>query len=252
MAVLGVTAYGLFIAATIPARLVAQRIAVPGTLELVDAQGTLWNGTARATLAAGGPAVSVDTLRWRFLPARLASGRLAFAVDAAGAGLEGQGEIARGFAILEARALNVRADVAALAAFAPLPEAWQPQGRVTISAPALAWESGHARGAATVEWRDAAVALSSVRPLGSYRIDARGDGGPAKFAVTTLEGPLRVAGSGSFVPPAALAFSGEARAEGAQAAELEPLLNLLGPRRPDGARALEWHAAPGTPPPPSR
>ena len=36
-----------------------------------------------------------------------------------------------------------------------------------------------------------------------------------------------------------MTFSGEARGEGANAAALEPLLNLMGPRRPDGARSIE-------------
>ena len=39
--------------------------------------------------------------------------------------------------------------------------------------------------------------------------------------------------------PGAITFSGEARGQGANAAALEPLLNLMGPRRPDGARSIE-------------
>ena len=61
-----------------------------------------------------------------------------------------------------------------------------------------------------------------------------------ELKVTTLEGPLRITGQGTLASPARLAFSGEARAEGDAAKALEPLLDLLGARRPDGARALEW------------
>jgi general secretion pathway protein N len=61
--------------------------------------------------------------------------------------------------------------------------------------------------------------------------------------LATLDGALRLAGTGTFTPPGALVFAGDARADGPSAAALEPLLNLLGPRRADGARTLEWHTS---------
>jgi len=57
--------------------------------------------------------------------------------------------------------------------------------------------------------------------------------------VTTIKGPLRVTGSGTASPSSGFTFKGEARGEGEAAKALEPLLDLMGPRRPDGARALE-------------
>jgi general secretion pathway protein N len=245
IAVVGIAAYLVFAVATIPARFVTQRMAVPGTLEFSEAQGTLWNGSARANL---GAALPIETLRWRLLPARLVSGRLAFAVDATGRAIEAHGQLERGLGDLEARDLRARADAAALAPVVPLAAAWRPEGALTATAPVVAWDGRGLRGSAQVEWRDAALAASDVRPLGSYRIDARAEGGPAKITLATLDGPLRLAGTGSFVPPASLAFSGEARAQGASASALEPLLNLLGPRRADGARALEWHSGPAAVP----
>jgi hypothetical protein len=68
---------------------------------------------------------------------------------------------------------------------------------------------------------------------------AHAEAGPAQLSVPTLEGPLTVIGTGTLTPPHRLAFSGEARAEGESAKALEPLLDLLGPRRPDGARSVE-------------
>ena len=70
-------------------------------------------------------------------------------------------------------------------------------------------------------------------------LDATADRGPANLTVTTVEGPLRIAGKGSFAPPSQLNFSGEARGDGPNAGALEPLLNLIGPRRADGSRAIE-------------
>jgi general secretion pathway protein N len=235
LAIAGVAAYAVFLVAMLPASVVARWIAMPGVLELTGAQGTLWSGSARAVAGSA----QLDELRWRFEPARLAAGRLAFTVDGYGAGLEGHGSIDRGFGAIEVRDLHVRGDAAALAAFAPLASSWQPDGRLALDAPALLWDGRQARGTARLEWHDAATALSSVRPLGSYRAEARADGGPVKLSVTTLDGTLRITGTGTFMPPDALAFSGEARALPAAQAALDPLLNLMGPRRPDGARAIE-------------
>jgi len=58
--------------------------------------------------------------------------------------------------------------------------------------------------------------------------------------ISTVEGPLRITGQGTLAPPARFSFTGEARAEGPQAAALEPLLGRMGPARADGSRALEW------------
>ena len=241
IAVPGIAAYVVFLVAMVPARFVAERVSVPGEIEVSDARGTLWNGTARATIATGAAPLAVDQVRWHFLPARLASARLAFAVDASGGGLDAHGEIDRGFGAFGARDVRARADASAIAAAFPLAGTWRPEGGVTFAAPAIAWDGHEVRGAARLEWHDAALAIAAVRPLGTYRVEARADGGPARISITTLDGALRIAGSGTFAPPAALAFAGEARGVGPSAAALEPLLDLFGPRRADGARTLEWH-----------
>jgi general secretion pathway protein N len=99
-------------------------------------------------------------------------------------------------------------------------------------------DSGGARGALALDWQGAAVAFSDVKPLGHYVIHASGDGGPVKVQVTSPEGPLRITGQGT-VSQGRLAFTGEARGEGEQARDLEPLLGLMGARRADGAHALQ-------------
>jgi hypothetical protein len=70
-----------------------------------------------------------------------------------------------------------------------------------------------------------------------------GAGANAKVAVTPRAGPRRVSGNGEVVFPGRFTFNGEARAQGPAAASLDPLLDLLGPRRPDGARTLAWRTS---------
>jgi len=241
IAVLGIAAYAVFLGATIPASYIAARVgaAVPGRVQLTETHGTLWHGSARARLIARGGPVFIDALEWSFNPARLAAGRLAFDVTATARGLDARLQVARGFSGWEVRDVSARLEAALASAFAPWVANWRPEGTLVVASTALAWDEREARGAATFEWREAALALSEVRPLGSYRVEALADGGPARLTVSTLGGPLKIAAQGSFTLPSRLALSGEARAEANDAKALEPLLDLIGPRRPDGARALE-------------
>jgi general secretion pathway protein N len=239
IAAVGVLAYLVFLAAMTPASVVAERFRVEG-VELDAVRGTLWKGSASARVRLAQGSLALDSVEWRFLPARLAAGRLAFDLKAAGAGFEGRSRIERGLSGIEIRDLQARAQAGAVAAFAPLAAPWQPQGTITLDAPSLVFDGRELRGEGRAEWRGAALSLSDVRPLGAYRAQLTAPGGPAKITLTTIEGPLRLSGDATLTPPSQFAFSGEARGEGAAAAQLEPLLNLLGPRRADGARELRW------------
>jgi general secretion pathway protein N len=239
LALVGVAGYLVFLAAQLPASFVASKMRAREA-DLTEVEGTVWSGSARATLRTPQGPVELDRVTWRFRPARLLLGRIAYDVTAGAHGLDARGRIERGLAATELRDLEARVDATALALFAPLVATWQPQGAIIATAPLLAWDGAELRGEGRVEWRGASVALSQVRPLGTYRGEIKGAGGPAKVTLTTVEGPLRLSGDGTLTAQGRLAFTGEARGEGASATALEPLLDLIGPRRADGARALRW------------
>ena len=240
LAVLGVAAYGVFLVATLPASVIVAKLHRPQAVEVSDVRGTLWRGSARARMRLPTGAIDVDTLTWRFAPARLLAARIAFDVQASGRGFEGRGELARGFAGIEARDVQARSEAAILALAAPILGTWRPQGTVGIAAPNLSWDERELRGNARAEWRGATLSLPDPQALGSYVAELRAEGGPAKLTVSTTEGALRLAAEGSFTPPSRFVLRGEARAEGPAAAALAPLLDLMGPRRADGARAIDW------------
>lgn len=239
---LGAAAYAAFLVATVPATWVAARLAQAsqGRVQLLEANGTLWRGAARAVLDTAAGTVKLDRVEWTFRPARLFAGRLAFEANAASPGLMAHGEFGRSPSAWQARDVEARSDVATASALFPWIARWGPEGTLLATSPAFSWDDRAARGELRIEWRGAALSLSAIRPLGTYRAEVRADGGPAKVAITTLDGPLRIAGQGTLTPPARLEFSGDARAEGPDARSIEPLLDLLGPRRADGARALQW------------
>jgi general secretion pathway protein N len=237
---LGVAAYGAFLVATLPASLVAPRVAAltRGQAALASPTGTVWNGAARVAIRTPGLAVTLDEARWRFLPSRLLAGRIAFVVEARLGGLRSQGEVSRTPTTWRVDDARASGDASSLAALFPLAAAWQPAGELAIEAPEITWDGQRATGSAAAEWRDAASSLSPVRPLGSWRLQAAAEGNAVKVSLATLKGPLRLSGDGRAQLPGRLAFSGEARAEPGRERDLEALLALLGPRRADGAHAL--------------
>lgn len=85
-----------------------------------------------------------------------------------------------------------------------------------------------------IDARDLRSPLSSVQPMGSYRITLDGGIKPS-LQLTTLSGSLQLSGQGRWTGWH-LRFDGTASAAPAQEAELSNLLNLIGRR--DGARSI--------------
>jgi general secretion pathway protein N len=244
LAAVGIAAYVVFLAATLPGSVVlasAQR-AGAASFEVRESSGTLWRGSAKLTVNTPGGPLALERLDWHWLPAHLLTGRLALDITMAAPGFDAHGVGARTLGGWEARGLEARGDAAKVALLLPWLATWRPEGSVAITSARLDTDGVEVRGTARIEWRGAAVAISGVKPLGTYRADVEAQGHAGRVALTTVSGPLRITGQGTLTPPAALAFTGEARADPESARALEPLLDLLGPARADGARALQWRA----------
>lgn len=95
-------------------------------------------------------------------------------------------------------------------------------GRVTVA------------GSARLDAAQISSRLSTLSPMGSYRISFQGGVAPS-FRLETLEGSLQLAGSGQWVG-AKLRFEGVASAAPERLDALSNLLNIIGRR--DGARAI--------------
>jgi general secretion pathway protein N len=241
VAVVGIPAFIAFMVVTAPASFIASRATheSQGHVHFDEAHGTLWSGSVRAHVDAPGGAFTFDRVAWRFVPGKLMEGRLAFDVAVDSREASGNVQVLRGWSEWEARGATARVEARILPVFLPLVAAWRPEGSVLVAADGVRWSDRELHGPVSVEWRDAGVSLSEVKPLGGYRLALQGVGETAKLALSTLTGPLLMSGSGEWKLPASVTFSGEARTEGSSAAALEPLVSLLGPRRPDGARSIE-------------
>jgi general secretion pathway protein N len=224
-----------------PATFIAHRAAAAseGRVHFSDARGTLWSGSLRGQFDGTGGKFACDRISWHLVPGKVLEGRIAFDVQADCPDAQAKVQVARGWSDWEASGGNARIAARALPAFFPLVAAWRPEGSISLTADGVRWNDRELQGPLTLEWRDASVALSDVKPLGTYRLAALGAGDTAKLTLSTLDGTLKMSGEGEVKLPRAATFSGEARGDGANAAALEPLLNLVAPRRPDGARSIE-------------
>ena len=237
-------AYAAFLVALIPASVVAERVtaATGGQVAVADAGGTLWNGAARVRFTAAGGWLDVDSVEWHFRPMMLLFGRLAVDATANADGIDAKASIGRSFTAWELDNAAITASVASVATLAPVAARWRPEGRLVVRIPRWEWNDRGNRGEMSFEWQQAAVSLSDVKPLGDFRVLAAGQGAATRITASTLKGPLQVSGEGS-AGPAEIRFSGEARADPSVGKALDPLLDLMGPRKPDGSRALDLRVA---------
>lgn len=114
----------------------------------------------------------------------------------------------------------------------------QLQGALHLKTPGLTLVSAVDRlkveGSMSLEMPNLSSRLSTLRPVGSYRLLLQG-GEQASLDLRTVQGSLQLQGLGRWTA-AHLRFVGEARAEAGHEAELSNLLNIMGQR--DGARSV--------------
>ncbi|OWT70188.1 MULTISPECIES: type II secretion system protein N [unclassified Achromobacter] len=237
--------YGLIVAgvlvalaaalAVLPARWLMRLVDDDGLFAIVDASGTIWNGTA---LLALGPAGARRTLpqpvswQWTWHGVMLAHPWLGSTVRLAPAW--------RGLATptFSVSAGTMRLPAEILSAFGSPVNTLAPGGNLEVRWPD--YDAGVARGPELlqVQWSDATSALSIVRPLGSYRLQAMqgkggGKGNDVQVMLTTLNGPLKVQASGVW-NGRRLTLNGTAEPDAAAPdttrAGLETLLSAIGRR----------------------
>lgn len=93
-------------------------------------------------------------------------------------------------------------------------------------------------GTAALEWLNAGSGLSSVQPLGDYRLDITGAEKNANLKLTTLRGDLEFTGQGQWQPQTGQVQINGSALPRARPGELESLLKMIGADQGGGKRTL--------------
>ena len=114
----------------------------------------------------------------------------------------------------------------------------QPEGQMQLHTTQLQWTQQAGKetlhGQVELQMQQLSTRLSTLRPLGSYRLRLQG-GDAMALSLDTLEGSLLLQGTGQ-LHNGRLSFSGEASAAPDAQAALSNLLNILGQRQ--GAKSI--------------
>ena len=228
-----VLAVVLTAAARAPAVWVGDWLQLQGRLRLVDARGTVWSGSAMLGVSDGRQVLLIPgRLSWKIGLAAIGSGRVT-------------AEIAHP-ALPEPLAVSVAPrSIVLKAGQSELPAALlvvlgtpfntvKPGGALGVNWTDIEIKDGALAGGLQIDWRDAQSALSSVAPLGSYRLQITGVGDTARMQLDTLRGPLRLQGSGT-VKGGRVSFKGVASADPQMRPALIGLIGVLGRRVGDDA-----------------
>ncbi len=239
---LALLAYLALLLAWAPASLLAWALPhfTRQAVSLEQATGSVWRGEAaglRVRAAGLSGDLQLGRVSWSVRPLDLFAARLGYRLHLAGAGIHAQGVLRAGANSAELLEARIEMPAGRLAQLAPDFAWWQPDGRLVLTADRMAFSPTEARGAAVLRWLDAASGRSQSR-LGSYRADIAGAERGLRFTLSTESGPLSLQGQGNWDRTRGVAFNGVARAAADSRAELGGLLNLIGPARPDGDRAI--------------
>jgi len=239
--IFGLVFYLLFLIIEMPASWFAWGLNryTQGTVRLDPTAGTLWGGNGRLVIYY--PQTTPHDFgktEWNINPFWLLAGRVQFSLQAnyQDRQIKTTLGVARNSFMLKDTEAEFSAPFAAQI-YSPL-SLISPQGKVRISAEGLKLSPGKIEGAAALEWLNAGSGLSSVQPLGDYRLEITGADKNTNLKLTTLHGDLEFTGQGQWQPQ-----SGQVQINGsalprARAGELESLLSMIGPDQGNGRRSL--------------
>ncbi|MGB8339658.1 MAG: type II secretion system protein N [Burkholderiales bacterium] len=207
--------------------------------------GSFWNGTATGQIEIPLPSsapykLNLDQISWSWKPARLFAGELAWNVLLENKSARFSGVIGTGFSGLRIRGAQAEVPAQFIVDVYPAATLFKPEGKLQLTTEDFTINDNNFSGKVQLDWRGAATIMSRVNPLGEYRALINATGNVADLQLSTLSGALKLNGKGNWSAKDGPRFSGSAQAEAAQAANIEPLLKLLGRPPVNGAYPLDW------------
>ncbi|HQS76170.1 MAG TPA: type II secretion system protein N, partial [Gallionellaceae bacterium] len=210
-----------------------------GKFVLANATGTMWRGSAIPAIRqlTGGLFV-LEKLHWdmSMLPLLRGKASIEFRWD----NIEQiQPVLATvSYGRIELRNVIVPLHAGILGELSPLLRPVQLSGKMQISSESFTISKQGMSGTVVADWMNAGSVLSSVNPLGSYRINVVAAGERLDATLATTAGVLMLEGRGNFTLGRGLNFKGTARASEDSRGSLNELLGNLGPESSPGVHTF--------------
>ena len=159
--------------------------------------GTLWAGSARVyARERSGPPLELGELRWQTAWSGLLAAKLASHVAFGNAERPVRVELSP--AGVSVQGLDLRLPGRVLASLVPGLETFGPGGELRVRSESLRVDDNSILGVAEIEWRQVRLSRAPGLDLGSHVAKLRGAGSRVDIELATLEGPLRLSGSGAW------------------------------------------------------
>jgi general secretion pathway protein N len=210
-----------------------------GRFVLANASGTVWQGNAiPAIRQRTGGLLALEKLHWNIAVLPLFAGKISSQFHWDNVEQDQPMMAVMSLSQLELRnaVFPFHADI--LGELSPLLQPVQMSGEMQIKSERFVFSRQGMNGTALVDWTNAGSVLSSVKPLGHYRINLAGNGDRLDIALITITGMLLLEGNGSLITGRGLSFQGTARASIDSNGSLDELLSNLGPESEPGVHRL--------------
>jgi general secretion pathway protein N len=240
-AVFGMVFYLLFLIIEMPAAWFAWGLNryTGGVVRLDPIAGSLWEGSGRLVIYYP-QTVPHDfgNAEWRINPLWLITGRVQVGLQTNKQDMKVKTTFSLGKGAIALK------DTAATFPATSISDLYQPaimigpQGQIRLTTSDLVFGQQNVQGDAALEWLAATSSLSSVQPLGDYRLDITGAGKTANLKLTTLRGDLELTGQGQWqLANGQIQITGMANSQKREK-ELESLMQLLGKDMGSGRRSF--------------
>ncbi|MBL8516619.1 MAG: type II secretion system protein N [Betaproteobacteria bacterium] len=194
-------------------------------VDIDNVKGTIWQGSADLKLPQG---IVIEQATWEVAPIPLLFLSPRFTLQSASPDLKGRTSVALGFRSVEINELDATVTARLVSAIEPRIGALAPEGSLRIMVYQMDCFNDGCEGQTRLQWENAAVALSELRPLGDYLgiLDLKRT--KAHYELKTMKGTLRAAGRGNWEQGKLPTFTGELSAPPDQLSKVQGLMRLLG------------------------
>ncbi len=226
----GALAYVAALVAMFPASWLSRAVerASGERLLLRAPEGTLWSGRARVYARdRSGPPVELGELRWTTAWRALLAAKLASDVAFRDAAQPVHVELSP--AGLSVHGLDLALPGSVVGSFVPGLDTFGPGGELRVRSESLRVDGDSILGVAEVQWRQVRMSRAPALDLGSHVARLRGAGSRVDIELGTLEGPLRLSGSGSWSRETGLKMTGSGEHPAQAPAELPQFLRAVCP-----------------------